>query len=179
MHDQAMLDARVEVAMGIISTGINPDDLSNELDTTQKGFDQVDGADMSFNNEYEWEPRCVLLIACVIIRCALMTLLIMVCIAVGDVCLPINCILEDAPIAKTIEFPDDVVFVDGDWNKNSAVLEQKDLFGAVSVFVADDVVPNSEVLKVAETEIVEGEFVVDFPATDADGKNEVPPQGGD
>ena len=88
------------------------------------------------------------------------------------VSLPINFILEDAPIAKTIEFPDDVVFVDGDWNKNSAVLEQKDLFGAVSVFVADDAVPNSEVLKVAETEIVEGEVVVDFPAMDADGKNE-------
>ena len=86
MHDQAMSDARVEMAMGIISTGINHDDLSNELDTTQKGFDRVDGADMSFNNEYEWEPRCVLLIvACVIIRCALMALLIMVRIAVGDV----------------------------------------------------------------------------------------------
>ena len=85
MHDQAMPDARVEMAMGIISTEINPDDLSNELDTTQKGFDRVDGADMSFNNEYEWEPRCVLLIACVIIRCALMALLIMVRIAVGDV----------------------------------------------------------------------------------------------
>ena len=51
MHDQAMPDARVEMAMGIISTGINPDDVSNELDTTQKGFDRVDGADMSFNNE--------------------------------------------------------------------------------------------------------------------------------
>ena len=87
------------------------------------------------------------------------------------VSLPINSILEDAPIAKMIEFPDDVVFVDGDWNKNSAVLEQKDLFGAVSVFVADNAVPNSEVLKVAETETVEGEVVVDFPAMDADGKN--------
>ena len=88
------------------------------------------------------------------------------------VSLPINSILEDALIAKTIEFPDDVVFVDGDWNKNSAVLEQKDLFGAVSVFVADDAVLNSEVLKVAEIETVEGEVVVDFPAMDADGKNE-------
>ena len=68
------------------------------------------------------------------------------------VSLPINFILEDVPIAKTIEFPDHVVFADGDWNKNSAVLEQKDLAGAVSVFVADDAVPNSEVLKVAETE---------------------------
>ena len=87
-------------------------------------------------------------------------------------CLPIICILEDAPIAKTIEFPDDVVFVDGDWNKNSAVLEQKDLLGAVSVFVADDAVPNSEVLKVAETKTVEGEVVADFPAMDADRKNE-------
>ena len=32
--------------------------------------------------------------------------------------------------------------------------------------------PNSEVLKVAETETVEGEVVVDFPAMDAYGKNE-------
>ena len=87
-------------------------------------------------------------------------------------CLPINFILEDAPVAKTIEFPDDVVFVDGEWNKNSAVLEQKDLLGAESFFVADDAVPNSEVLKVAETETVEGEVVVDFPAMDADGKSE-------
>ena len=52
------------------------------------------------------------------------------------VSLPISFILEDAPIAKTIEFPDDVVFVDGDWNKNSAVLEQKDLLGAVSFFLS-------------------------------------------
>ena len=53
MHDQAMPDARVEMAMGISFTVINPDDLSNDLDTTQKGFDRVHGADMSFNNEYE------------------------------------------------------------------------------------------------------------------------------
>ena len=32
--------------------------------------------------------------------------------------------------------------------------------------------PNSEVLKVAETETVEGEVVVDFPAMVVDGKNE-------
>ena len=86
------------------------------------------------------------------------------------VSLPINFILEDAPIAKTIKFPDDVVFVDGKWNKNSAVLKQKDWSDIVSVSVADDVVPNDEVLKVAETETVEGEVVVDFPAMDADGK---------
>ena len=235
LHDQAMPDARVEMAMGIISTGINPDDLSNELDTTQKGFDRVDGADMSFNNEYEWEPRCVLLIACLIIRCALMALLIMVRIAVGDVlpwtyhtaiagpdadsanfftslfaeeiavlgfdifftlivlllifrcflqiddcihdvthllCLPINCILEDALIAKTIEFPDDVVFVNGDWNQKLCHLRAENLVGRCVVFVADYAVPNSEVLKVAGTETVKGEVVVDFPAMDADGKNE-------
>ena len=88
------------------------------------------------------------------------------------VSLPINFIIEDAPIAKTIEFPDEVVFVDGDWNKYSAVLEQKDLLGAVSFFVADDAVPNSEVLNVAETETVEGEVVVNFPAMDADRKND-------
>ena len=63
------------------------------------------------------------------------------------VSLPINFIHEDA---KTVEFLDDVVFVDGDWNKNSAVIEQNDLLGAVSV-VADDAVPDSEVLKVAQT----------------------------
>merc|ERR1712136_494786 len=38
MHNQAMLDVRVEVAKGTISTGINLEDLFNELDTTQKGF---------------------------------------------------------------------------------------------------------------------------------------------
>ena len=32
--------------------------------------------------------------------------------------------------------------------------------------------PNSEVLKVAEKEIVEDEVVIDFPAMVADGKNE-------
>ena len=46
------------------------------------------------------------------------------------------------------------------------------MLGAVSFFVAYDAVPSSEVLKVAETETVEGEVVVDFPAMDADGKNE-------
>ena len=65
-----------------------------------------------------------------------------------------------------------MVFVDGDWNKNSAVLEQKDLLDTVSVYVANDIEPNDEVLKVAETETVEGEVVVDFPEMDADGKNE-------
>ena len=38
MHDQATLVARVEMAMGIISTGINLDDLSNELDTNAERF---------------------------------------------------------------------------------------------------------------------------------------------
>ena len=65
-------------------------------------------------------------------------------------CLPINCILEEVPISKTIKFPDDLVFVDGNWNKNSAVLKQKDMSDIVSVSVADDVVPNDEVLKVDE-----------------------------
>ena len=36
-------------------------------------------------------------------------------------CLPINGILEEVHISKTIKFPDDVVFVDRNWNKNSAV----------------------------------------------------------
>ena len=82
-------------------------------------------------------------------------------------CLPINFILEDTPLAKTIEFPDDVVFADGDRNKNSAVLKQKDLSDIVSVSVANDVVANSEVLKVAEIQTVEGEVVVDFPGPGA------------
>ena len=88
------------------------------------------------------------------------------------VSLPINFVLEDAPIAKTIEFLDDVVYLNGDLDKNSAMLEQKDLLGAVSFLVADDVVPNSEVLKAVETQTVDGEVVVDFPAMDVDGKNE-------
>ena len=87
-------------------------------------------------------------------------------------CLPINSILEEVPISKAVKFPDDVVFVDGNWNKNSAVFQQKDLSDIVSVSVADDVVPNDEVLNVDETETLEGEVVVDFPAMDADKENE-------
>ena len=66
---------------------------------------------------------------------------------------------------------DDVVFVDGDWNENAAVFEQKDLLDTVLALDADDVVPNDEVVKEAETVTVEGE-VVDFPEVDADRKDE-------
>ena len=86
--------------------------------------------------------------------------------------LPMIVFLKKCPFRRRSSFPDYVFFVDGDWNKNSAVLEQKDLLDAVSFSVTDDVVPNDEVLNVAETETVEGEVVVDFPAMDADGKNE-------
>ena len=50
--------------------------------------------------------------------------------------LPINFILEDAPIAKTVEFPDDVVYVDGDWNKKLCRVRSERLVGRRVVFLS-------------------------------------------
>ena len=69
------------------------------------------------------------------------------------------------------DIQDDVAFVDGDWNENTAVFEQKDPLDTVLALDADDVVPDDEVVKEAEAVIVEGE-VVDFPEVDADRKDE-------
>ena len=65
-----------------------------------------------------------------------------------------------------------MVFADVAWNKNAAVFEQKFTLNSVSALDADDAAPNDEVMKEAETVIVEGE-AVDFPEVDADGKDEV------
>ena len=66
---------------------------------------------------------------------------------------------------------DDVAFVDGDWNENAAVFEQKDPLDTVSALDSDDAAPDNEVVKEAETAIVEGE-AVDLPEVDANGKDE-------
>ena len=55
--------------------------------------------------------------------------------------------------------------------KDAAVFEQKDLLDTVLALDADNVVPNDEVVKEAETVTVEGE-AVDFPEVDGDGKHE-------
>ena len=66
---------------------------------------------------------------------------------------------------------DDVAFVDGAWNKNAAVFEQKDPLDTVLALDADDAAPDDGVVKEPEAVIVEGE-TVDFPEVDADGKDE-------
>ena len=65
------------------------------------------------------------------------------------------------------DIQDDVAFVDVDRKGNAAVFEQD----TVLALDADDVVPDDEVVKEAETVTVEGE-AVDFPEVDADGKDE-------
>ena len=69
------------------------------------------------------------------------------------------------------DIQDDVAFVDGDWNENAAVFEQKDPLDSVLALDADDAAPDDEVVKEAEDVAVEGE-AVDFPEVDADGKEE-------
>ena len=69
------------------------------------------------------------------------------------------------------DIQDDVAFVDGDWNENSAVFEQKDPLDTVLALDAGDASPDDEVVKEAEVVTVEGE-AVDFPEVDADVKDE-------
>ena len=69
------------------------------------------------------------------------------------------------------DIQEDVAFVDGDWNENAAVFEQKDPLDTVLALDADDAAPDDEVVKEAEAVAVEGE-AVDFPEVDADGKDE-------
>ena len=64
-----------------------------------------------------------------------------------------------------------MAFVDGDWNENAAVFEQKDPLDTVLALDADDAVPVDEVVNEAEAATVEGE-AVDFPEVDADRKDE-------
>ena len=63
-----------------------------------------------------------------------------------------------------------MVFVDVDWNENAAVFKKKDLLD--TLLDGENVVPNDEVMKEAETAIVEGE-AVDFPEVYDDRKDEV------
>ena len=75
-------------------------------------------------------------------------------------------------LAKKYEdIQDDVTFADGAWNENAAVFEQKDLLDALLALDADNVVPNDELMKEAETVIVESE-AVDLPEVYDDRKNE-------
>ena len=69
------------------------------------------------------------------------------------------------------DIQDDVTFADGVWNKNAAVLKQTYPLDSVLALDADYAAPNDEVVKEAETAVVECE-AVDFPEVDADGKDE-------
>ena len=70
------------------------------------------------------------------------------------------------------DIQDDVTFVDVDWNENAAVFKQKDLLDTVLALDADNVVSNDEVVKEADTAVVESE-AVDFPEVNVDRKDEV------
>ena len=67
---------------------------------------------------------------------------------------------------------DGVVFVDGDWNESDAVFEQKCLLDSVLALNADDVAPDDEVMKEAETAVVESE-AVDIPEVNVDRKDQM------
>ena len=69
------------------------------------------------------------------------------------------------------DIQDDVAFVDGAWNKNAAEFEQKYSLDSVLALDADDAAPNDEVVKEAETAIVEGE-AVHLPEVYDDRKDE-------
>ena len=47
-----------------------------------------------------------------------------------------------------------MAFVDGDWNENAALFEQKDPLDTVLALDADDAAPDDEVVKEAETAAV-------------------------
>ena len=69
------------------------------------------------------------------------------------------------------DIQDEVVFVDGAWNENAAVVELKDSLDTVLDLDVDDAVTDDEVVKEAETAAVE-RVSVDFPEVDADRKDE-------
>ena len=56
---------------------------------------------------------------------------------------------------KHEDIQDDVAFVDGDWNEDVVVFEQKYPLDSVVALDADDAVTDDEVMKEAETLIVE------------------------
>ena len=69
------------------------------------------------------------------------------------------------------DIQDEVLFADGAWNENAAVLELKDSLDTVLDLDVDDAVTDDEVVKEAETAAVEC-VSVDFPSVDADRKDE-------
>ena len=66
---------------------------------------------------------------------------------------------------------DDVIFAEGAWNENAAVFEQKYSLDGVLALDANDAVPDNEVVKEAETAILESE-AVDLPEVYDDRKDE-------
>ena len=72
---------------------------------------------------------------------------------------------------STLAEEDDVTFADGDWNENKAVFEQKYPLDSVLALDANDAASDNEVVKEAETAIVEGE-AVDLPEVYDDRKDE-------
>ena len=69
------------------------------------------------------------------------------------------------------DIQDDVTFADGAGNENAAVFERKYPLDSVLALDADDVASDNEVVKGAETPIVEGD-AVDFPEVDFDREDE-------
>ena len=68
---------------------------------------------------------------------------------------------EDAwtPAEEYEDIQDDVTFADSVWNENAAVFEQKYSLDSVLALDANDAASDNEVVKEAETAIVEGEAV--------------------
>ena len=66
---------------------------------------------------------------------------------------------------------DDVIFAEGAWNENAAVFEQKYSIDGVLALDANDAVPDNEVVKEAETAILESE-AVELPEVYDDRKDE-------
>ena len=81
---------------------------------------------------------------------------------------------EEEPWTLAEEYEDiqhDVTFADGVGNENVSVFEQKYSLDSVLALDANDATSDNEVVKEAETAIVEGE-AVDLPEVDDDRKDE-------
>ena len=95
--------------------------------------------------------------------------------AVADRTLPVPGVATEedgwALAEESEDIQDEVAFVDGDWNENAAVFEQKDPLDTVLALDADDAVTVDEVVKEAEAAAVE-RVSVDFLEVDAERKDE-------
>ena len=95
--------------------------------------------------------------------------------AVADRTLPVPGVATEedgwALAEEREDIPDEVVFAGGAWNENAAVFELKDSLDTVLALDVDDAVTDDEVVKEAEAAAVE-RVSVDFPAVDADRKDE-------